>query len=85
MSIYKSFGSVAQEFNLVNYFIHFFTLSIAKVAHISKTELELGRLLFVTVRSEIIPERDQLSDEVRGPFELKYGPQLLMLWHVYFK
>ena len=53
--------------------------------NISKTELELGRLLFVTVRSEIKPEINQLSDEVRGPFELKYGPQLLMLWHVYFK
>ena len=34
---------------------------------------------------KIKPEINQLSDEVRGPFELKYGPQLLMLWHVYFK
>ena len=65
--------------------MHYFAFSKAKVVHISITELELGRLLFVTVRSEIIPERDQLSDEVRGPFKLKYGPQLIMLWHVYFK
>ena len=36
MSIYKSLGSVAQEFNLVNYFMHYFAFSKVKVVHISK-------------------------------------------------
>ena len=65
--------------------MHFFAFPRAKVVHISKTVLELGRLLFVTFLSEIKPKRDQLSDEVRGSFELKYGPRLLMLWQVDFK
>ena len=43
MIIYKSLRSVAQEFNLVNYFIPFFAFPKAEDAHISKTELELGR------------------------------------------
>ena len=47
MSIYKSLGSVAQEFNLVNYFMHYFAFSKAKVVHISKIHSLIVRILAV--------------------------------------
>ena len=47
MIIYKSLGSVAQEFNLVNYFMHYFSFSKANVVHISKIHSPIVRILAV--------------------------------------
>ena len=47
MSIYKSLGSVAQEFNLVKHFMHYFAFSKAKVVHISKIHSLIVRILAV--------------------------------------
>ena len=50
--IYKSLGSVAQEFNLVNYFMHYFAFSKTKVVNISKIHSLIVRILAIPFHSE---------------------------------